>query len=200
MDSYYRDRVLYPSAMSFRYYNRTWNSTKNVHCVRPTFRGSCNLYHTLKLLHVSLPSVYFDQNGNPIETREQPYWLVRIRNDSVNIRTTKQVYSNNETAGNSDLNTVTFPIFFDRVQSDAAGNAIYVIFRPNVDQTLIFDASKEMEIDIFDPLATPGINTGDTLPPQGPTRERQVIVFFSITPYERTNEYSNHYTTLNSQQ
>lgn len=196
LDSYFRDRRQFASAFSYRYFNSTWKTRREYHCTKPQYRGSCTVYHRLKLLHVSLPAIYFDANGNPFETRDQPYWLIRIRNESSGIQSVRDVNSNNERLGDSVINSVTLPIFFDRVQTDAAGNAQYVIFRPNLEQTYIIDSSKSISIDIVDSVNTTGLNTGDTAPPQQPIRSRQSVIFFSLSPYDAPNQYSNEYTML----
>lgn len=191
-DSFFRDRNRYPSALDYTYYNSTWKTTRNTSCVRSSYKGKCNKYTILKLMHLSIPASYIDDTGAAVATQSQPYWLVEITNTELSEKSRQLVNGTySQVQNSSDVNKATFVVFFDRVQNDPIGNPRYIVYKPHTEQLMIFDASKPIKVKIMD-RTNSAANTGDTPPGQEANPLVQTVAYFTTSPYERVNEYSNH--------
>ena len=191
-DSFFRDRVKYPSALEYTYLNKTWKTTRDVNSVRNKYNGSSDQYTIMKLMHLILPITYDDVDGVGLQTQDQPYWLVEISNREASTKSTQLINGTYSQVQNSSaVNKATFVVFFDRLQLDAGGNAQFVVYKPHTEQLLIFDAGKPVSIKIMD-RSNQAADTGDNPSGQEPNPLVQTVAYFTTAPYERSNEYSNH--------
>lgn len=91
----------------------------------------------------------------------------------------------------------TFVAIFDKIQNNDAGDETWIHYKCHMSQVMKFPMDSEYVFKVTTNGSTVLPVTDDPLP-DPPNPLQQVKATFSITPYIRTNEYSNHLVNVTS--
>ena len=91
--------------------------------------------------------------------------------------------------------TITFVAEWDKTQTDASGNPIWIHYKCSMTQAIRWARDNPIQFQILLPATDTVPTIVDNVPPALPNPAVQTLATFEEIPYIRDDEYSNHMIT-----
>lgn len=180
LDSIHRDRSNYPNPSEYMVTPDQLNGFFRT--ARTTRSTAVNPNHSIQEFSTSLRLVALTVPYS-VALAAIPRLYVDLHSQSYNDRYLISSINGN----NSDAR---FIAVFNRVQNDDGGNPVWIHFQPIVEQVTRFKRDDTIFFRVFTRDGNTLPNT-DTLLPNAPDPNQQIIATFEITPYSRDGSYDN---------